>query len=62
MSTNVSPMSKHLTLLCDGAVTIEECHKVLKIFKNNKRPGNDGFTAEFYKQIWKSMSDVLIEV
>ena len=61
MSTNVSSLSENLKLLCEGPVTVDECHKVLKLFKNNKSPGNDGFTAEFYKEFWRFMSDVLID-
>ncbi len=61
MSANVSPMSEHLKLLCDGPITIEECLKVLPLFKNNKSPGNDGITMEFYKHFWNSMSDILID-
>jgi hypothetical protein len=25
--------------------------------KNNKRPGSDGFTVEFYKLFWNSIKD-----
>ena len=39
-------------LNCGGKVTIEECTSVLNSFKENKSPGNDGLTIEFYKFFW----------
>ena len=37
---------------CEGKLTIDECFKSLNSFENNKSPGNDGLTAEFYKAFW----------
>jgi len=34
---------------CEGELTQTECYKALPAFKNNKTPGNDGLSAEFYK-------------
>ena len=33
----------------------EECLTALKEFKNNKTPGTDGFSAEFYKFFWSDL-------
>ena len=33
-------------------ITIEECYKTLKTFKNKKSPGYDGLTIEFYRKCW----------
>ena len=33
----------------EGPLTYEVCKKVLDSFQNNKSPGVDGFTVEFYK-------------
>ena len=38
----------------------EECFKSLKTFKNNKSPGNDCLTKEFYVTFWKSISKPLL--
>lgn len=38
--------------LCDNLISIEECGKSLKNLPNNKAPGSDGFTTEFYKFFW----------
>ena len=40
-------------LLCDNDMSIKECHDALLTFKNNKSPGNDGLTSEFYKSFGK---------
>ena len=36
-------------LRCEGLINVSECEYVLKTFKDNKAPGNDGISAEFYK-------------
>jgi len=33
----------------EGPLTLDECKQVLELFQENKSPGEDGFTAEFYK-------------
>ena len=40
---------------CEGLVTSMECLKALKTMENNKSPGTDGFTCEFYKFFWKDI-------
>ena len=34
---------------CEGRLTYEECKKSVESFQNDKSPGEDGFTVEFYK-------------
>ena len=36
----------------EGIFTLEECKKILESFEDNKSPGEDGFTAEFYKHFF----------
>ena len=33
----------------DGLLTYDECRKAPETFQNDKAPGEDGFTIEFYK-------------
>ena len=47
--------------MCDNDISIKECHDALLTFKNNKSPGNDGLTSEFYKSFWETISNDLIE-
>ena len=54
-SSNLTSIDDNLrdTLECDG--TLQECERVIKNFKNNKSPGWDGLTAEFYKTFWEDI-------
>ena len=36
--------------VCDGLLTEYECGLALKEMQNNKSPGSDGITIEFYKK------------
>jgi len=44
----------------DGEITVEECESILNTFKNGKSPGDDGYTAEFYKQFFSLLSQDLV--
>ena len=46
---------------CEGPLTNEECLKAVKTFKNNKSPGNDGLTCEFYKKMWPVLGNQLVK-
>ena len=41
-------------------MTIEEATEVLKTFKENKVPGNDGLPFEFYKTFWHLLGESLV--
>ena len=45
----------------DSEISIEEIDYVYKNLKNNKSPGWDGLTAEFYKTFWGSLRNILFE-
>ena len=45
----------------DKGITIQECNSALKRFKNNKSPGCDGLSKEFYEKIWERLGPILIE-
>ena len=40
------------TLSCEGIVSEDEVFKSLKSMDNNKSPGNDGLSKEFYECFW----------
>ena len=46
--------------ICEGKISILECEKSLKCMKNNKSPGYDGLTVEFYKTFWNHLSDIMV--
>lgn len=60
-SLNIPKLSENLSLYCDGLLTYTECYKALEKFDNNKSPGNDGLTAEFYKTFWPILGNLLVD-
>lgn len=46
---------------CKGQLTYSECFKVLSTFSNDKTPGNDGLTIEFYKFFWSEIGTFLVD-
>ena len=58
---NIPQLSDESRELCEGKVTKKECYTMLKEMKNNKSPGNDGFTVEFYCTFWIALGDMFVE-
>ena len=50
------------TSVCEGLVTIEECTLAIDKMKQNKSPGLDGLTVEFYQAFWPLLGNFLIGV
>jgi len=44
---------------CDLPITLDECEKALSKMANNKSPGSDGFTVEFYKHFWNEIKELV---
>ena len=45
----------------EGLLTYDECKQVLETFQNDKCPGEDGFTVEFYKFFFELLGHYLVE-
>ena len=45
---------------CEGLLTENECYKALMSMPNNKTPGSDGLSAEFYKCFWEDINNLVI--
>ena len=58
---NVNKLNNEDKLLCEGLLTEFECLNALKQMKNNKSPGSDGLTTEFYKIFWTDVKQYLID-
>lgn len=43
-------------------LSVEEITKALQHMPNNKSPGPDGYTSEFYKQFWPLLSPLFFKV
>ena len=48
-------------MLCDEQLTLKECTDALKSLANNKSPGIDGFSTNFYKFFWIDLNMLLYE-
>ena len=51
-NNSIPELSANDRAFCEAEITLEECKEVLKTFSNNKSPGNDGLTIEFYQTFW----------
>ena len=58
--TNIPVLTDEEQKDCKGTISLEECHKVLKAFQNNKSPGNDGLPTEFYKTFWPDFGSAMV--
>lgn len=46
--------------LCEGLLTEKECYDAITSMKQNKSPGSDGLTIEFYQTFWPAIHSLLI--
>ena len=46
---------------CEGLLTLEECAKAISNFQNDKTPGSDGFTVEFYRRFWNLLGKLMVD-
>ena len=59
--TQGSKLNQEQSDKCDLPITITECAKSLKELQNNKTPGSDGFTTEYYKLFWSNIKNYVFE-
>ena len=45
---------------CEGTITKRECWDALSSMNDNKSPGNDGLSKEFYICFFEKLADPLI--
>ncbi len=55
-------LPEHKRDMCEGLITIEEATKAIKGMANNKSPGSDGLSKEFYTHFWNLLGNDLVEV
>ena len=48
-------------IVMDYLPSFTEFYKALEKFENNKSPGNDGLTAEFYRTFWPILGNLLVD-
>ena len=54
----IPKLSDGYCLLCEGELTESELYDTLKNMPNNKSPGNDGLTKEFFLSFWDDIKDL----
>ena len=62
LSKITSKLTKNQAELCEGAVTHDEITEAVKQTQNDKSPGTDGLTYEFYKDFWHLLGKDLVQV
>ena len=58
---NIPKLDILVKKLCDEKLTLKECTEALQGLANNKSPGMDGFTSNFYKKNWNAIQTLLYE-
>ena len=58
-SVDIPKLSDEARAWCEGRVTVDELRKALFSMENNKSPGVDGLTTNFYKHFWPLLCDKL---
>ena len=53
-------MSLDEQLSLEGEITVNEASKVLQKMNNNKSPGSDGFSTEFFKFFWIDLKSFVV--
>ena len=56
---NLPTLTNEQALECEGIIRETELLKALKSTKNDKSPGNDGITKEFYEFFWDDIKNLL---
>ena len=58
---NINKLNNIEQNICDRLLNEEECKIALKEMKNNKSPGSDGITTEFYKIFWNDIKKFYVD-
>ena len=53
-------LNKEESLTLEGLITYTQATLSLKAMANNRRPGSDGFSADFFKMFWKNLGPFVI--
>ena len=58
---DIPKLSPQMSSLLEGPLSVDEVYSTLKLMKNNKSPGQDGFTVEFYRYFWEDIKYFLVK-
>ena len=54
-------LSHQSKVLCDEEIEFHEVTEAVRALPNNKSPGPDGLTAEFYKFFWSDLGQIVYQ-
>lgn len=60
IKTDIPRLDTSTSISLEGDISESEIYNVLKNMKNNKSPGSDGFTVEFFKFFWKDFKHYIV--
>ena len=58
----IPKINEHERILCDNPFSEEEYHTAIRNLKQNKSPGLDGISPEFYKMHWNIIKNPFIDM
>ena len=60
-NSEIPKLTNNEARICEGKLTVDECYRSLQLFENNKSPGNDGLTVEFYRAFWQTLGNLMVD-
>ena len=58
----IPSLTKEQKKICEGELRKKEIYQSLINMENNKSPGNNGLTKEFYCTFWNEIKNILINL
>ena len=58
----VKKLDEKSKIICDQDIELEEITDAVMSLKNNKSPGYDGLTSEFYQTFWPKINNLFMEM
>ena len=55
-------LEEESAVLCEGPITEAECFEAVMSMPNDKTPGSDGLSVNFYQVFWQELKDDLCQV
>ena len=58
---NIPKLSEDKSKLCEEDLTEKDLYNSQKSMRNNKSPGNDDLTKEFYETFWNELKEIFVD-